>query len=152
MKDSGGAWIAEPQSSSQGSSLRRLVPASSRASRINDLDNLIRTVRANHPEGDFIVISGVPTPSRRSSTKGRSVRAASRTSRTRSAVAQILAELGLGPRAIAAALLHDTVEDTGYALSELTAEFGDEIAMLVDGVNGSTRSSTASAGRDRPAR
>ena len=50
------------------------------------------------------------------------------------AVAQILGEMGLGPRAIAAALLHDTVEDTGYALTDLTAEFGDEVAMLVDGV------------------
>lgn len=50
------------------------------------------------------------------------------------AVAQILAELGLAPRAIAAALLHDTVEDTGYALSELTDEFGEEVALLVDGV------------------
>ena len=50
------------------------------------------------------------------------------------AVAQILADLGLGPKAIAAALLHDTVEDTGYALDTLKAEFGDEVAMLVDGV------------------
>ncbi|MCH2706180.1 HD domain-containing protein, partial [Listeria monocytogenes] len=36
--------------------------------------------------------------------------------------------------AIAAALLHDTVEDTDYSLDQLTAEFGDEVAMLVDGV------------------
>ena len=49
-------------------------------------------------------------------------------------MAQILADLGLGPRAIAAALLHDTVEDTDYRLDELTADFGDEVAMLVDGV------------------
>ena len=35
---------------------------------------------------------------------------------------------------LAAALLHDIVEDTAYSLEELRAEFGDEIAMLVDGV------------------
>lgn len=50
------------------------------------------------------------------------------------AVAQILAELGLDEQTIIAALLHDTVEDTGYTLGELRASFGDEVASLVDGV------------------
>ncbi len=50
------------------------------------------------------------------------------------AVAQILAELGIGPVTIAAALLHDTVEDTPYSLDQLRDDFGAEIAMLVDGV------------------
>ena len=35
---------------------------------------------------------------------------------------------------ICAALLHDTVEDTGYTLAQLTHDFGDEIATMVDGV------------------
>jgi GTP diphosphokinase / guanosine-3',5'-bis(diphosphate) 3'-diphosphatase len=50
------------------------------------------------------------------------------------AVATILAELGMTPPTLAAALLHDTVEDTDYDLTELRRDFGDEIAMLVDGV------------------
>jgi GTP pyrophosphokinase len=50
------------------------------------------------------------------------------------AVAQILADLGMTAPTLAAALLHDTVEDTGYSLEDLRAEFGDEIAALVDGV------------------
>ncbi len=50
------------------------------------------------------------------------------------AVAVILAELGLDPETIIAALLHDTVEDTPYSLIQLRADFGDEIASLVDGV------------------
>ncbi len=50
------------------------------------------------------------------------------------AVAEILAELGLNPPTIIAALLHDTVEDTPYSLEQLRADFGDEIASLVDGV------------------
>jgi guanosine-3',5'-bis(diphosphate) 3'-pyrophosphohydrolase len=50
------------------------------------------------------------------------------------AVATILAELGTAPAVLAAALLHDTLEDTDLSLAELQADFGDEIAMLVDGV------------------
>ena len=50
------------------------------------------------------------------------------------AVATILAELGLTSSTLCAALLHDTVEDTPYTLDELRADFGDEIARLVDGV------------------
>ena len=50
------------------------------------------------------------------------------------AVTTILAELGMTPPTLCAALLHDTVEDTPYTLEELRADFGDEIADLVDGV------------------
>ena len=50
------------------------------------------------------------------------------------AVAGILAELGLNEATIIAALLHDTVEDTAYSLAQLRKDFGDEIALLVDGV------------------
>jgi len=49
-------------------------------------------------------------------------------------VATILAELGSPKEVLAAALLHDTVEDTDYSLDRLRAEFGEEIALLVDGV------------------
>ena len=50
------------------------------------------------------------------------------------AVAAILAEFGLNEDVVIAALLHDTVEDTTYSLSELRKDFGEEIALLVDGV------------------
>ncbi|MSX26540.1 MAG: RelA/SpoT family protein, partial [Actinobacteria bacterium] len=50
------------------------------------------------------------------------------------AVAQILAELGMGSSTIIAALLHDTVEDTSYSIEQLRIDFGDEVADLVDGV------------------
>ena len=46
----------------------------------------------------------------------------------------ILADLEMDKETIAAALLHDVVEDTGMELSEVDAEFGTEIANLVDGV------------------
>ena len=126
--------MAEPQTASQGSSLRRLVPRIfSRAPRINDLDNLIRTVRANHPKGDLAVIERAYAVAKEKHA-GQQRQSGEPYITHPLAVAQILAEMGLGPRAIAAALLHDTVEDTGYALTDLTAEFGDEVAMLVDGV------------------
>lgn len=50
------------------------------------------------------------------------------------AVAQILADLGMDQATISAALLHDTVEDTGYSLKTIQSEFGNEVAQLVDGV------------------
>ena len=51
------------------------------------------------------------------------------------AVANILLELGLAEKScIEAALLHDVVEDTTHTLSEITDSFGQEVAMLVDGV------------------
>jgi GTP diphosphokinase / guanosine-3',5'-bis(diphosphate) 3'-diphosphatase len=53
--------------------------------------------------------------------------------------ARIAAGLGLDQAAIAAALLHDTVEDTGATLPEIEREFGAEVAALVDGVTKLTR-------------
>ena len=50
------------------------------------------------------------------------------------AVATILAELGMTSSTLCAALLHDTVEDTSYTIDQLRADFGEEIALLVDGV------------------
>ena len=49
-------------------------------------------------------------------------------------VATILAELGSPADVVAAALLHDTVEDTDYSLDRLRTEFGEVIAVMVDGV------------------
>ena len=50
------------------------------------------------------------------------------------ATADILAGLGLDPDTVAAGLLHDTLEDTSVKEEELAAEFGPEIAHMVDGV------------------
>ena len=50
------------------------------------------------------------------------------------AVAQILVELGMDLPTINAALLHDTVEDTGVSIATISKEFGTEVSSLVDGV------------------
>src|SRR5579872_502730 len=55
------------------------------------------------------------------------------------AVASILADLEMDRQTIAAALLHDVVEDTSVTSEQVAAEFGEEIAALVEGVTKLTR-------------
>ena len=50
------------------------------------------------------------------------------------AVCDILVDLGMDYQSLVAALLHDVVEDTEYTIEQLTADFGEEVAVLVDGV------------------
>jgi GTP diphosphokinase / guanosine-3',5'-bis(diphosphate) 3'-diphosphatase len=119
---------------SQTASLRRLVPRIfSRAQPAGAVDTLVKTVRANHPKADLSVIERAYSVAERAHT-GQKRRSGEPYITHPVAVAQILAELGIGARTIAAALLHDTVEDTEYTLDELRNDFGDEIGMLVDGV------------------
>ena len=50
------------------------------------------------------------------------------------AVARIVADLGLDEVSLAAALLHDAVEDTEITLADVQTGFGAEVAQIVDGV------------------
>ena len=56
-------------------------------------------------------------------------------------VAAILVEMGMDSETIAAALLHDVVEDTGVELADIRKNFGDTVANLVDGVTKITKMS-----------
>jgi GTP diphosphokinase / guanosine-3',5'-bis(diphosphate) 3'-diphosphatase len=49
-------------------------------------------------------------------------------------VAEILADFGLDTTTIVAALLHDTVEDTSLTLEDIERDFGDEVAVIIDGL------------------
>ena len=51
------------------------------------------------------------------------------------AVASILARMHMDPQSLMAALLHDVIEDTGVSKEDIGAQFGDEVAELVDGVS-----------------
>ncbi|MBA1146741.1 bifunctional GTP diphosphokinase/guanosine-3',5'-bis pyrophosphate 3'-pyrophosphohydrolase [Ectothiorhodospiraceae bacterium WFHF3C12] len=51
------------------------------------------------------------------------------------AVAKVLAEMRLDYQSIAAAILHDVIEDTPTAKAEITEQFGEDVAELVDGVS-----------------
>ncbi|HEY1106925.1 bifunctional (p)ppGpp synthetase/guanosine-3',5'-bis(diphosphate) 3'-pyrophosphohydrolase [Agromyces endophyticus] len=115
-------------------SLRRLVPRIfSKAQPSGAVDTLIRTVRMHHPKADVALIERAFTVADRAH-EGQKRKSGEPYITHPIAVAQILADLGIGSKTVAAALLHDTVEDTAYTLDEVRADFGDEIAMLVDGV------------------
>ncbi|WP_375141107.1 RelA/SpoT family protein [Arthrobacter sp. PAMC25284] len=97
------------------------------------LEPLLRTVRVNNPKEDFDLIQRAFVVAERCH-RGQKRKSGDPYITHPVAVATILAELGLSGTTLAAALLHDTVEDTAYSLEDLKAEFGPEVAMLVDGV------------------
>ncbi|MFI6082089.1 RelA/SpoT family protein [Streptomyces sp. NPDC051217] len=100
------------------------------------LEPLLRTVRSNDPKIDTAVLRQIE----------RAYQVAERWHRGQKrksgdpyithplAVTTILAELGMDPATLMAGLLHDTVEDTEYGLDTLRKDFGDQVALLVDGV------------------
>ncbi len=99
----------------------------------SELQTVIRAVKANHPKSDTSVIERAFSAAEKAhSTQFRKSGEPYITHPL--AVAQILADLGIGATTIAAALLHDTVEDTEYTLDLVRNDFGQEVAMLVDGV------------------
>jgi GTP pyrophosphokinase len=97
------------------------------------VEKLLRTVKQNHPKGDIALVERAYKTAELAH-RGQQRRSGEPYITHPVAVTQILADLGLGPKTLAAALLHDTVEDTDYSLEQLRADYGDEIAMLVDGV------------------
>ena len=116
------------------SGLRTLLPfLFSRSNRAGAIDKLTRTVKSHQPKADIGLIQRAYIVAERAH-EGQFRRSGEPYISHPIAVAQILADLGIGSVTVAAALLHDTVEDTEYTLEQCRADFGDEIAMLVDGV------------------
>jgi len=116
------------------SSLRTLLPRIfSRAQPAGAVDRLIKTAKLHHPKSDIGIIERAYATAELAH-RGQKRKSGEPYITHPVAVAQILADLGIGPKTLAAALLHDTVEDTEYTLDMLRHDFGDEIAMLVDGV------------------
>ncbi len=97
------------------------------------LEPLLRAVRTSHPKADVALIERAYATAERAH-EGQRRKSGDPYITHPLAVATILAELGMPEATLAAALLHDTVEDTDYTLDRLRTDFGDEIAMLVDGV------------------
>jgi len=95
--------------------------------------DVIRSAKVSHPKLDFSVVERAYQVAERAH-QGQTRKSGDPYITHPVAVAQLLADLGIGPAGLAAALLHDTVEDTDYSLTQLKNDFGDEIAMLVDGV------------------
>ena len=96
-------------------------------------DVLVRRVRDYHPSGDFSMIE-----------KAYKIAFVAHEGQIRKSgepyiihplwVGIILAGLEMDKETIVAGMLHDAVEDTTMTLEEVAAEFGDEVALLVDGV------------------
>ncbi|WP_371740722.1 bifunctional (p)ppGpp synthetase/guanosine-3',5'-bis(diphosphate) 3'-pyrophosphohydrolase [Frigoribacterium sp. CFBP 13712] len=115
-------------------SLRTLLPRLfSRSQPAGAVDRLVKTVRMHHPKADLVIIERAYSVAEKAH-RGQLRKSGEPYITHPVAVAQILADLGIGSKTIAAALLHDTVEDTDYTLAMLQNDFGDEITMLVDGV------------------
>lgn len=97
------------------------------------LEPVLQAARTNHPKADLTVVEQAYVVAERAH-RGQLRKSGDPYITHPVAVATILAELGMTPSTLAAALLHDTVEDTEYSLDQLRREFGPEVAMLVDGV------------------
>lgn len=97
------------------------------------LEPLISALRNNHPKADVSIIERAYATAEKAH-RGQMRKSGDPYITHPVAVATILAELGMTASTLAAALLHDTVEDTPYSLAQLTSEYGEEIALLVDGV------------------
>jgi GTP diphosphokinase / guanosine-3',5'-bis(diphosphate) 3'-diphosphatase len=96
------------------------------------LDPLFRVIRANHPKADLGLVERAYRKAERLH-NGQMRKSGDAFITHPLAVTTILAELGMTEATLCAALLHDTVEDTDYTLGQLTRDFGEEIALLVDG-------------------
>lgn len=98
-----------------------------------ELAPVLAVYRKHHPKSSVSVIS-----------RAYGVAAEAHSTQTRSsgesyinhplAVARIVAEIGLDETSVAAALLHDAVEDTELSIDDLVEQFGEEVGRIVDGV------------------
>src|SRR6188472_2874833 len=102
------------------------------------IDELIETVAAYNKEVDRDLLTRAFTFAARAH-EGQQRRSGEDFIHHPWGAAKICAQLHLDEQTIAAALLHDVVEDTGTDIKEVRAEFGDEIAQLVEGVTKLTR-------------
>jgi len=112
----------------------RLARLGAQRSTVNPvLDPLFRVVRQTHPKADLRMIERAYDVAE-GHHRGQQRKSGDPFITHPLAVTTILAELGMTPPTLCAALLHDTVEDTAYTLDALRVDFGDEVADLVDGV------------------
>ncbi|MBN9326735.1 MAG: bifunctional (p)ppGpp synthetase/guanosine-3',5'-bis(diphosphate) 3'-pyrophosphohydrolase, partial [Cellulomonas sp.] len=122
---------------SHGSSARlraRLARLSGRGTTTSPaIEPVLQAARTNHPKADLSILEQAYAVAEKAH-RGQLRKSGDPYITHPVAVATILAELGMTPSTLAAALLHDTVEDTDYSLDQLRADFGPEVAMLVDGV------------------
>lgn len=96
-------------------------------------DDIVATFLADHPSGNTDLISNAYDAATRLH-KGQTRATGDPYIVHPLAVTEILAQYGLDEATLAAALMHDTVEDTDLTLEDVEEDFGDEVALLIDGV------------------
>jgi guanosine-3',5'-bis(diphosphate) 3'-pyrophosphohydrolase len=94
---------------------------------------LLAAFRARHPKSPTALITRAYLSSAEAH-RGQSRRSGEPYIQHPLAVARIVADLGLDDVTVAAALLHDAVEDTGVTIDALEEEFGKDVTAIVDGV------------------
>ncbi|HJQ76992.1 MAG TPA: bifunctional (p)ppGpp synthetase/guanosine-3',5'-bis(diphosphate) 3'-pyrophosphohydrolase [Acidimicrobiia bacterium] len=97
------------------------------------LDDVILAFEAHYPEGDFDMLRRAHEVAARAH-EGQVRKTGDPYITHPTTVAYMLAQYGLDADTVAAALLHDTVEDTPLTLTEVERQFGHQIAELIDGV------------------
>ena len=97
------------------------------------LEPLFRIVRASDPKADLRLLERAYQVAERYH-RGQRRKSGDPYITHPLSVTTILAELGMDVPTLCAGLLHDTVEDTDYSLDMLRRDFGDTVALLVDGV------------------
>ena len=97
------------------------------------LVDVLDAFRAHHPEGDVELLRKAHDVAKQAH-EGQIRKTGDPYITHPLTVAFMLAQYGLDAETIAAAFLHDTVEDTDLTLTQLKKDFGDEIARLIDGV------------------
>jgi len=113
---------------------RRLASGGQRPSGIQAvLEPLVATHRAAHPKADLKILQRAYDIAEENH-RGQLRKSGDPYITHPLAVATILAELGMDTTTLVSALLHDTVEDTGYTLEDVKKDFDAEVAHLVDGV------------------
>ncbi|HWB68045.1 MAG TPA: bifunctional (p)ppGpp synthetase/guanosine-3',5'-bis(diphosphate) 3'-pyrophosphohydrolase [Mycobacteriales bacterium] len=98
-----------------------------------ELEPLLKTLRGNHPKADARIVTRAYEVAERCH-RGQRRRSGDPYITHPLAVATIVAELGMDEATICAALLHDTIEDTALSLGDVSRDFGEDVARLVDGV------------------
>jgi guanosine-3',5'-bis(diphosphate) 3'-pyrophosphohydrolase len=126
---------AEPVGPSGGRGMRARLAriGTSKQGGNPELEPLFRAVRANHPKADLSLLERAYNTAERMH-RGQMRKSGDPYITHPLAVTTILADIGMTEPTLVASLLHDTVEDTPYTLDQLRADFGDEVALLVDGV------------------
>jgi GTP pyrophosphokinase len=98
-----------------------------------ELTDVLRAFRAHHPEGDGDLLERAYQTAEQAH-RGQFRKTGHPYITHPLAVAYMLAGYGLDGTTIAAALLHDTVEDTDVTMDQIRDDFGEDVARLIDGV------------------